>query len=204
MAARKTKTKVEAKSEEPKLTDKQKLFISYYLQTLNATQAAKAAGYSEDTARNIGCENLTKPNIRAEINRLMAEKAMPKEEVIARFNQQARSEHAQFWRSDFGELVYVDMKALVDAGYGHLIKSVTRDAQTGKVTKIEFYDAQAALVHIGKIHKMFTDRTEVSGKDGGPIQTEDVTSDEKLQRRADRIAEVLDAARRRLDRSGVE
>ena len=30
---------------------------------LNATQAAIRAGYSKKTAREIGCENLTKPNI---------------------------------------------------------------------------------------------------------------------------------------------
>jgi hypothetical protein len=31
------------------------------------------------------------------------------------------------------------------------------------------YDAQAALALLGKHHKLFIDRTEISGKDGGPI-----------------------------------
>ena len=46
-----------------KLTPKQQRFVDEYLIDLNATQAAIRAGYSEKTARDIGCENLAKPNI---------------------------------------------------------------------------------------------------------------------------------------------
>ena len=55
-----------------KLTDKQTLFIHEYLSNgFNATQAAKSAGYSSDTAFTIGCENLKKPYIREEIDRVL-------------------------------------------------------------------------------------------------------------------------------------
>ena len=47
-----------------KMTAKQKRFCDEYLIDLNATQAAIRAGYSEKNARNIGCENLAKPNIK--------------------------------------------------------------------------------------------------------------------------------------------
>lgn len=46
-----------------KLTAKQQTFVQEYLVDLNATQAAIRAGYSEKTAAEIGCENLTKPQI---------------------------------------------------------------------------------------------------------------------------------------------
>lgn len=46
-----------------KLTPKQKKFVQEYLKCGNATEAAIKAGYSKKTARIIGCENLTKPNI---------------------------------------------------------------------------------------------------------------------------------------------
>lgn len=49
------------------LTAKQQTFVEEYLIDLNATQAAIRAGYSEDTARAIGCENLTKPDIASAI-----------------------------------------------------------------------------------------------------------------------------------------
>lgn len=47
------------------LTPKQRRFVDEYLVDLNATQAAVRAGYSPKTARAIGCENLTKPDIQA-------------------------------------------------------------------------------------------------------------------------------------------
>lgn len=56
----------------PELTDKQKMFCKEYLIDLNATQACIRAGYSEKTANRIGTENLSKPVIKNEIDRLKA------------------------------------------------------------------------------------------------------------------------------------
>ena len=50
-----------------KLTPKQERFVQEYLIDLNATQAAIRAGYSQRTARQIGDENLSKPDIRAAV-----------------------------------------------------------------------------------------------------------------------------------------
>jgi len=57
------------------MTPKQQAFVNEYLIDLNATQAAIRAGYSEDTARAIGCENLTKPNIAEAIAEAQAKRA---------------------------------------------------------------------------------------------------------------------------------
>lgn len=57
-----------------KLTPKQQAFCDFYIETGNATEAARKAGYSEKTARFIGQENLTKPNIKSYIAERMAEK----------------------------------------------------------------------------------------------------------------------------------
>lgn len=45
------------------MTPKQKKFCEYYLQSGNATDAARKAGYSGKTANKIASENLTKPDI---------------------------------------------------------------------------------------------------------------------------------------------
>lgn len=50
-----------------KLTDKQQMFVKEYLIDLNATQAAIRAGYSEETAKQIGSENLSKLDIQKAI-----------------------------------------------------------------------------------------------------------------------------------------
>jgi len=58
-----------------KLTDKQKIFVKEYLVDLNATQAAIRAGYSIDTAKQIACENLSKPYLQDAIGELMEERS---------------------------------------------------------------------------------------------------------------------------------
>lgn len=54
-----------------KLTPKQKVFADLYIKLGNATEAARQAGYSEKTARQMGTENLTKPSITNYINERM-------------------------------------------------------------------------------------------------------------------------------------
>ena len=70
-----------------KMTLKQQLFCDEYLIDLNATQAAIRAGYSKKTARKIGQENLTKPDIKEYIAARMAEK---EEALIADQNEVLR------------------------------------------------------------------------------------------------------------------
>lgn len=78
------------------LTPKQKAFADYYIQTGNAAEAARKAGYSKKTADVIGRENLRKPTISAYI----AESLKPTEkkriadahEVIAFYTAVMRGE----------------------------------------------------------------------------------------------------------------
>jgi len=53
-----------------KLSDKMEKFCQEYLLDLNASQAAKRAGYSKKTAPFIGAENLKKPQIKKRIAEL--------------------------------------------------------------------------------------------------------------------------------------
>lgn len=67
-----------------KLTAKQQRFCDEYLIDLNATQAAIRAGYSKKTAKQIGQENLTKPDLKSYIQQRMDEK---EKELIADQNE---------------------------------------------------------------------------------------------------------------------
>ena len=58
-----------------RLTERQKRFVEEYLVDLNATEAAKRAGYSEKTAYSIGFENLKKPEIQEAIQEAMANRS---------------------------------------------------------------------------------------------------------------------------------
>lgn len=56
------------------LTEKQKAFADEYIISLNAKEAAVNAGYSENSAYEIGYENLRKPQIKKYIDERLEEK----------------------------------------------------------------------------------------------------------------------------------
>jgi phage terminase small subunit len=65
------------KQKAQKFTPKQTAFISWYCSAVvngNGTEAARRAGYAgnEDTLKSVASENLSKPYIRAEIDKRMA------------------------------------------------------------------------------------------------------------------------------------
>ncbi|EPH91563.1 terminase small subunit domain protein, partial [Enterococcus faecalis F01966] len=55
------------------MTEKQKRFCDFYIETGNATQAAIKAGYSKKTANRIATENLSKLVIKQYIDERLAE-----------------------------------------------------------------------------------------------------------------------------------
>jgi phage terminase small subunit len=59
-----------------KLTPKQERFVEEYLVDLNATGAARRAGYSAKTASEIGFENLKRPEIQKAITEAQDDRAV--------------------------------------------------------------------------------------------------------------------------------
>ena len=81
------------------LTEKQKAFADEYIISLNATEAARKAGYSENSAREIGHENLTKPNIKNYIQKRLdekeAERIATQDEVLEYLTRVMRAEEKE-------------------------------------------------------------------------------------------------------------
>lgn len=77
-----------------KLTEKQKRFIDYYIETANATESAKRAGYSSKTAKNIGAENLTKLNffIQQKLEEKESQRIASQDEVLEYLTKVMRGE----------------------------------------------------------------------------------------------------------------
>lgn len=160
------------------LNDRQRLFVEKYVQCLNATLAAIQAGYSEKTARFIGSENLTKPYIRAEIERLLAERGMGKNEVLARLADHAAGDMTRFIKlvgqGEKASLVQ-DLEGATRRGDMRLVKKMKFGAK-GEVT-IELYDSQRALALLAQVHKLIGrgggddsgwDDDEADGEDEAP------------------------------------
>jgi len=147
-----------------KFTGKQRIFIDEYLKCLNATEAARRAGYqgTDNVMRVVGSRNLAKANIAEEVARHFAASALSREEVLDRLGQIARAEYTDYLKPDGT----IDLEKLLAESKGHLIKAI-KETKYGK--QIEFYDSQKALVDIGRHHALFIDKHELTGKDGGPI-----------------------------------
>lgn len=64
------------------LTDLQQRFVEEYPVDCNATQAAIRAGYSRDSARQMGSENLSKPYIRAAVDERLKALALLADEAV--------------------------------------------------------------------------------------------------------------------------
>lgn len=138
------------------------LFVDKYFElTFNGTKAAIAAGYSKKTARQQASRLLTNVNIRTAIEERLSQQIMSSNEVLARL-----ADHARGDMRDFANIR--TPIALAKHPNGNLIKkfkrTITTDKDGGKEEKIELelYDAQDALVQIGRYHKLFTDRVDMT------------------------------------------
>ena len=171
MAATKKKKKTSADRRE---TNKQKVFVQRYTTHWNGARAAREAGYSGKTARQMARENLTKPYIRAQIQSKLKEMAMDSDEVLARLAEIARGSVDTFVVVNDDGFAALDFSGDANESM-HLIKKIkskrTRRAGTDEKGKpfpwedenveIEIHDPQRALELLGKYHKLFNDKLEV-------------------------------------------
>ena len=146
------------------MTAKQKRFVEEYLIDLNATQAAIRAGYSPLTARDIGCENLTKPNIKNAIDKAIAERSkrtgINADRVIR--------EIAKIAFVNAGEVIDFDTAILMDkiseddmaAIQSVKIKTFGED---GVEREVKLADKLKALELLGKHLGLFKENIELTG-----------------------------------------
>lgn len=173
--------------EKRKLTNKQRLFIDYYLQSFNASDAAKKAGYSDKTAYSIGSRLLKDVEVSAEIQEKLAEVHMSAEEALKLTADIARGDIAQLM--DVSSMGFnLDMRKAQELGLTGLIKKVKQKVTTHIAKsesdedrevvelEVELYDKQAAIRDILKIHGKFIDRTDVTS--GGKVIEVTLKNDE--------------------------
>lgn len=125
-----------------KLTAKQLRFIDEYLIDLNATEAAKRAGYSKKTAYSIGNENLKKPEIKLAIEKRLSEKEdaaiMKQDEILKLYTAIARGE--------------LESDGLIGMGKGYQEKTKLKPTTNERLK---------ALESLAKINQMFIEKKEI-------------------------------------------
>lgn len=169
--------------EDEPLTIKQALFVENYLIDLNGTQAAIRAGYSEDSARFIASENLTKPNIAKAIAIARKERAdrikMTADEVVAELSRIARFNIKDITRVTPDGDGYVDLSTLT-RDQAAALSSITvedyvegrgEDARSVKRIKVTSFDKNSSLLSLLKHHGVDGKvKHEHTGPNGEPIK----------------------------------
>jgi phage terminase small subunit len=151
------------------LTNKQRVFVEEYLSCWNATEAARRAGFAHPNKQ--GPRLLVSVGIQAAVRERIQEKAMSADEVLLRLASMARGDMGDFL--DVSSMGFqIDLNHAKETGLTHLIKKVKMRTQTtlnkeGVETEthdieIELYDAQSALVQLGRHYKLFTDKTDIT------------------------------------------
>lgn len=175
------------------LTDKQQAFVEHYLTCWNATEAARKAGYAEPSQQ--GHRLLRNVEIATAVSHRLDEMAMPANEVLARLGEHARGSMDDFLEIDEFNTPRFNWKRAKEAGKLHLIKKFS---ETKHGVSFEMYDAQTALIQLGKAYGLFVDK--IAPTDPTGQKPYDFLSDDE---RSAKLAELLDRARARRDGSSA-
>ncbi|MCZ2077888.1 MAG: terminase small subunit [Bryobacterales bacterium] len=152
------------------LTDKQRAFVhAYCANGFNGVRAAKAAGYSGSytVLRVVASENLSKPYIRAEIDKHFKALTMGADEVLIRLSEIARGDFADLTDKDGN----FDFKTARRRGKSFLIKEqeitekfIPQDGGDDiliRTTKIKLHDPLSALNLLSKYHGLLSERLKI-------------------------------------------
>ena len=154
------------------------MFCRAFIIDLNATNAAITAGYSAKTANVTGSQLLAKPNIKARISELIAEKTqnlnISADRIIGELARLGFSNMLDYLRVDEdGQFVHDFSKLTREQAAA--IQEYTVDATGGtgdgerKVvmrTRFKLADKTKALELLGKYRKLFTDVVKHEGLEG--------------------------------------
>ena len=161
------------KLEHKTLTPKQQRFVEEYLIDLNATQAAKRAGYSEKTAFRIGTENLHKPAIQVAIQEALQKRSdrteitadsVLRELAVLAFSDMAH--YVQFNEAgnillDFSQMPAGASRAIAEVVQDEYVDGKGEEARTVKRTRFKLHGKQPALDSLAKHLGMYIERHAV-------------------------------------------
>lgn len=164
---------------EGKLTDKQRRFCEEYVIDWNGTRAAIAAGYSENTAKQIANENLTKPylqkyisEIQNDLEKLSGMSALRniKELMKIAFSSPANLRINWDKIKSYDDLTEDQKNAISEIQVDKLVLGGDEDNGVVQKIKVKHYDKLKALEMLNKmLGYNAPDKKEISGNVNIPI-----------------------------------
>ena len=168
------------------LTDRQERFVEEYICDLNGTQAAKRAGYSHDSARQIATELLARDDVSEAIAELKAKRSartmVTADRVMAELAKIAFANVRDLMRftSDGDPVVALDtadrddLAAVASIEVHDYADGRGDDRREVKAVKFRMHNKPAALHELGR-HLGLVTKHEHAGPGGAPIAVEDKT-----------------------------
>jgi phage terminase small subunit len=171
------------------LTPKQLLFCKEYIINFNGTQSAIKAGYSKKTANRIASENLSKPLIQEQIKKEIAKRADRVEktgdDVVRLLWKMAELDLADYVEvAEGGEVQAIAFDRLPEGATKLISKikekrTITENKDGSKIyeqnnLEYELPEKTKCLELLGRHYALFTENHQHTGKDGKPIQVEEV------------------------------
>lgn len=155
-----------------KLTPRQGAFVREYLVDLNGTQAALRAGYAAASAASQASELLRVPKIAKAIADAQAERArrtdVTADRVVKELARVAFADPAHAYGTDGRILAVHEMPVEARAA---LAGMDVEEGEAGGVTrKLKTWNKVQALELLGKHLGMWTEKVQVGGPDGEPVQ----------------------------------
>jgi len=144
-----------------RITNQQRVFVEFYLQTWQAGNSAKRAGYKNPSVA--ATRLLQREVITDLIDQRMNDESIVTNEVLARLTQMARANIGDFFIFEDSDpktgkaLSKVSINWDAVRACGFLIKRLT---WSGDFPGIELYDSQYALQLIAKARGMLTEKVE--------------------------------------------
>lgn len=152
----------DVKAMEDELTPKRVLFCKEYIVDFNATRAAKAAGYSEDTAYSIAGNLLNIVEVQKYLTYLISARAkrleVTADKVVQEIAKIAFHNVEDLLDYFDGNILFNDLDNIK---FPEIIKNITiketlvQGRRVGQVAKIEVYDKVKALELLGKYTAIF-------------------------------------------------
>ena len=138
-------------------TSKEQKYINAYVGEADMcqTMAARIAGYSDP--RQDGWRVYSNPEVKAAIAKILKERQMAKEDVQEKIEKLAKGlpDSCFKYNEETNELE-LDLKAIKENGFCHLIESITYDRRGKQVIKFKSQDSYMNL--LSKINKLYDDQ----------------------------------------------
>ncbi len=171
------------------LTPKQEAFCLAYVETNNASEAYRrvydASRMKDGVIRVKACEVLAHEGVEARIAELrkgaMQRHEVTVDRIVGEMAKLAFANMLDYIQIQADGTAYVDFSKLTREQAAAIGEIVTEeytegrgeDARPVKRVKFKLLDKRGALVDLGKHLGMFTDKHEITGKDGAPLSAEE-------------------------------